>query len=119
MTEKPVIRESKLAAADLRGLEGRLVTTNAQDGLILANASANPVYVLVEGANVGRACTIGLVGIERVIFGGAVPAGASLKPDANGRAVAAVANDRAFGRNIGIAGVNLQVGSVHLESHTA
>jgi hypothetical protein len=119
-TEKQLQRDTKLAATSLVGEEGKLYTVDTNNLLVRADGTDSlSVYVLVEGRAAGKGNTIAKAGIEKVIAGGVIPAGASFKSNASGLAVACSAADKAAGRNNGAATVANEIFSAEMGEHTA
>jgi hypothetical protein len=111
--------EGDTAMVDLRGKEFYLATFDTDGTLKLATGTGdNRVVPIIEGTDVGYASSYALEGQEKVILGGTVAKGAILKANAQGKAVAASAGDKGFGRAM-MAGVAGDIIPVNLDELTA
>lgn len=90
-TENTLTTFSLPAAADLSASQYRIVTVNASGQVALATANSTVVGVLQNKPLAGRAGTVAIGGVSKVIAGAAITAGARLTSDANGAAIAAAA----------------------------
>ena len=92
-TSTPVLALPCLAAADLRTKQYRFVELTAANTVNACNAATDLVYgVLTNKPNTGQGAAVTVLGVEKVIAGAAVAAGARVGTDNQGRAVTKTAD---------------------------
>lgn len=95
--EKKLTVGSLVAAADLSAKTHYLVKVTAADTVNLAGAGELAIGSIGNAPAAGEPVEIMVGIIVPVVAGAAVSAGAEVASDANGKAVTAIAGDRAFG----------------------
>ncbi len=91
--EQPGLSITRLAAADLSTHQFKFVNIDAGGNASLSGVGGRSVGVLQNKPISGRAATIVVDGISKIVAGGVVAAGASVASDATGRAVTAAATN--------------------------
>ena len=101
------------AGGDLSAGQYRFVELAADAQVdIVASAGGDAVGVLQNDPSAaGRAATVAVMGVSKVVAGATVAAGARLQSDANGAAIAALTGDIVLGRALtgGAAGDVIEV----------
>ncbi|MBC7340958.1 MAG: DUF2190 family protein [Clostridia bacterium] len=89
--EIPVFDVSLVAGADLSAAQYRFVKVNADGNAVLAGNGEMAVGVLQDKPGPGVAGQVRVLGVTKVVAGGAIAKGALVASDADGKAKAAVA----------------------------
>ena len=90
--EQPLFLISRRAGAGLSAAQYRFVALNANGEVLLAGAGDKAIGVLQNDPLQGQAATVQVLGISKVVAGGAINIGDYVASDASGKAKAAVAS---------------------------
>lgn len=84
--------DARPAAADLTGKEMYLVKDDGNGNYVLAGSGDIVAGVVQEGTPIGKWTSINNLGLQRVVAGGAISAGAKVQAGASGKVIAGTTN---------------------------
>jgi len=115
--EESLISVSLEAGADLSAGQYKFVLVAADGQVDIVGSAGGDADGILQNdpAAAGRAATIGVLGISKVLLGGTVAAGAKVQSDGSGRAITAATGDHVLGKCL-VGGAVGEIGEVLLVS---